>query len=177
MRELFCDVEVIQDFDRLNQTLVLKEEENNQSVTIKGIPPDSLLLKLDVNKKEYKRRSIYLRREAPFIHKGCDYCLIIPSRNTIVLFELKSLKPKEKDFVAQFAASEIFINYCTELYDFIKCSNSIYRYKRILLSPKYNNSFTSSRKIQDISKTNKCGKTVEIKTPGFPYRINLEKLL
>jgi hypothetical protein len=36
MRELFCDVEVIQDFDRLNQTLVLKEEENNQSVTIKG---------------------------------------------------------------------------------------------------------------------------------------------
>ena len=59
MREIFCDIEVIQSFDQLNQTMVLREDENRQLITIGGIPVDSILLKLDVDKPEYKQKSKY----------------------------------------------------------------------------------------------------------------------
>jgi hypothetical protein len=177
MREVFCDKEVIQSFDTLNQTMILKEIETNQEILIGGIPFDSILLKLDIDKREYKRKSMYLNRKTPFIHKGCDYCLIIPSQEKIILFELKSSKPKEKDYVNQFIASEIFIEYCSKLSNYINCSSINYTFQRILLSPRYNISFTSSNRIQDISTSDSCGKTIEIKTPGFPARIRLEKLI
>ncbi|EMY3555016.1 hypothetical protein [Flavobacterium psychrophilum] len=177
MREIFCDVEVIQSFDVLNKTMILKEIDTNQEILIGGIPVDSLLLKLDVEKREYKRKSMYLKRDTPFIHKGCDYCLIIPSQEKIILFELKSLKPKEKDYVNQFIASEIFIEYCSKLSNHINCSEINYTFQRILLSPKYNIGFTSTTRIQDISTSDKCGNPIEIRTPGFPNRIRLEKLI
>lgn len=177
MKEIFCDVEVIQDFDEHNQTMVLKEEENNQYITVGGIPNDSILLKLDVDKKEYKQKSKYLRRGIEFIHKGCDYCLIIPSQNLILLFELKSLKPKVKNYVEQFIASEIFINYCKNLNDYKLGIQSDYTYKRILLSTKYNYGLTTSKAIIDISKTDVYGNLIKIITPGFPANIRLEKLL
>lgn len=180
MREIFCDVEVVQNFDQLNQTMVLKEEETKQSITISGIPVDSILLKLDVDKPEYKQKSKYLKRGESFIHKGCDYCLIIPSQQLIVLFELKSMKPKEKHFIDQFRASEIFMNYCNNLYNYKKCSVTNYNFKRILLSPshKYINRFTDSKRIMDISSKDSCGNEIEIKTPGFPPTgIRLEKLI
>lgn len=178
MREVFCDVEVIQHFDQLNQTMVLKEEETKQSIAISGIPLDSILLKLDINKPEYKQKSKYLKRGESFIHKGCDYCLIIPSQQLIVLFELKSMKPKEKHFIDQFKASEIFINYCNNLSNYKNCTVINYAFKRILLSPRYNNRLTSSRRIMDISSVDNCGNNIEIKTPGFPPTgIRLEKLI
>lgn len=178
MREIFCDVEVIQSFDQLNQTMVLKEEDTKQAITIGGIPIDSILLKLDVDKLEYKQKSKYLRRGESFIHKGCDYCLIIPSQQLIILFELKSMKPKEKHYIDQFTASEIFISYCNNLSNYKNCTVTNYTFKRILLSPKYNNGFTSSNRIMDISSTDNCGNTIEIKTPGFPPTgIRLEKLI
>ncbi len=177
MREIFCDEEVIQSFDLLNQTMVLKEIDTNQEILIGGIPSDSILLKLDIDKREFKRKSMYLKRDTPFIHKGCDYCLIIPSQEKIILFELKSLKPKVKDYVNQFIASEIFIEYCSKLSNYISCSTINYTFQRILLSPKYNIGFTSSNRIQDISTSDSCGNTIEIKTPGFPARIRLEKLI
>lgn len=176
MRNIF-DVDIIQDFDQEKGQIVLKEEDNQQKIKIRGIPSDAILLKLDVDKKDYKRKSMYLKREAPFIHKGCDYCLIIPSLQKILLFELKSTKPKEKNYVEQFIASEIFINYCLELYSYIGCSKINFEYRRILLSTKYNHNFTSNKKIQDIDKTNKCGSLIKIKTPGFPDKINIQKLL
>ena len=177
MRQIFCDDEVIVNFDEQNQTMLLKEEETKQEILIGGIPIDSILLKLDVNKREYKRKSMYLRRDTPFIHKGCDYCLIIPSRQQIVLFELKSNKPKEKDYVNQFIASEIFMNYCTALSRHVNCSIVNYTFKRVLLSPKFNIAFTSQNRIQNITTSDKCGNIIEIKSPGFPSRIRLEKLM
>lgn len=177
MRDVFCDVKVIQNFDQLSQTMVLKEDENNQAILIGGIPVDSTLLKLDVdNPTSYKQKSQYLRRGQTFIHKGCDYCLIIPSLSIIILFELKSMKPKVKDYVDQFMASEIFINYCKNLSDYKDKIESDYTFKRVLLSPKYNYGLTTSS-ILDISKENSVGKTIKIITPGFPTRIRLEKLL
>lgn len=177
MREIFCDIEVIQSFDQLNQTMVLREDENRQLITIGGIPTDSILLKLDVDKPEYKQKSKYLKRGESFIHKGCDYCLIIPSQQLIVLFELKSMKPKVKDYVEQFIASEIFINYCNNLSNYKNCSVTNYIFKRVLLSPKYNYGLTSKTGVIDISKTNSCGENITIKTPGFPTSIRLEKLI
>lgn len=177
MREIFCDKEVIQNFDLLNQTMILKEIETSQEILIGGIPIDAILIKLDVDKREFKRKSIYLKRDTPFIHKGCDYCLIIPSQEKIILFELKSLKPKVKEYVNQFIASEIFIEYCSKLSNYISCSTINYKFQRILLSTKYNYGFTSSNRIQDISTSDSCGNSIEIKTPGFPARIRLEKLI
>ena len=87
------------------------------------------------------------------------------------------MKPKEKDYVNQFVASEIFVKYCNELSNYINKSSDCYSFKRILLSPKYNITFTSSKKLQDISTSDICGKSIEIKSPGFPDRIRLEKLL
>ena len=177
MREVFCDIEVIQSFDQKNQTIVLKEDENKQIITIGGIPVDSIFLKLDVNKLEYKQKSKYLRRGESFIHKGCDYCLIIPSQQIIVLFELKSLKPKVKDYVNQFIASEIFINYCNNLSNYKNCTKFIYKFTRVLLSPKHNYGLTSKQKVMSISHINSCGETIDIKLPGFPNNIRLEKLI
>jgi hypothetical protein len=177
MRDVFCDVEVIQSFDQLNHTIVLKEDENKQQIIIGGIPDDSILLKLDVDKPSYKQKSMYLKRGEPFIHKGCDYCLIIPSKGLIVLFELKSMKPKVKDYVDQFIASEIFMSYCNNLSNYKNCSVKKYTFKRILLSPKYNYGLTGQSNVIDISKFNSCGEKINIKTPGFPHRIRLEKLI
>ncbi len=177
MKDIFCNVEVIQSFDQKNNIIILKEDETNQKISIRGIPTDAILLKLDVDKTGYKRKSMYLKRETPIIHKGCDYCLIIPSQQTIILFELKSMKPKEKDYVNQFVASEIFVRYCNDLSNYINKSNDCYSFKRILLSPKYNITFTSAKRLQDISTSDMCGKSIEIKSPGFPDRIRLEKLL
>lgn len=177
MKDVFCDKEVIQSFDELNQTMILKEIETNQEILIGGIPLDSILLKLDIDKREYKRKSMYLKRDTPIIHKGCDYCLIIPSQSKIILFELKSFKPKEKDYVNQFVASQVFMEYCNKLSNYINNINIDYTFQRILLSPKYNIGFTNQNRMQDISTTDNCGKPIDIKTPGFPNRIRLEKLL
>ena len=177
MKDIFCDIEVVQSYDEDKDIMFLREEETNYEIEIGGIPKGAILLKLDVNKRDYKRKSMYLKRETPIIHKGCDYCLIIPSVQIIVLFELKSLKPKEKIYVDQFIASEIFINYCNELSGYLNFTKIQYSYKRILLSPKYNTIFTDRNKTLDISTKDRIGNLVEIKTPGFPNRIRLEKLL
>ncbi len=87
MKDIFCNVEVTQNFDQKKNEILLKEDETNQKILIGGIPNDAILLKLDIDKREYKRKSMYLRRETPIIHKGCDYCLIIPSQQKIILFE------------------------------------------------------------------------------------------
>ena len=87
------------------------------------------------------------------------------------------MKPKVKDYVDQFIASEIFINYCNNLSNYKNCSVTNYTFKRILLSPKYNYGLTSKTGVIDISKTNSCGESITIKTPGFPTSIRLEKLI
>lgn len=176
MKDLFCNKEVLLDFDQINQTMVLKEEENNQFITIKGVPLDAILLKLDVNKLEYKRKSMYFSRETDFIHKGCDYCLIIPSVKKILLFELKSMKPKEKNYIAQFKSSEIFMNYCIKLHNYKNNCNLKYEFNRILLCTKHNSLMTSTKKVPSFNLKDNKGENMSIKAPGFPSFIRLEKL-
>ena len=175
MREIFCDTEVLQGIDDLKCEITLKEEENNQKIVIGGIPPNAILIKLDVSKTAYKQKSFYLRRGKEFRHKGCDYVLILPDQNKIILIELKSLKPKEKRFVDQFRASEIFMNYCINLNRYIKDEDKEYEFHRILLSTKYDN--TTSKGIIDLTTKDQNGNDITIKSPGFPHQIKLQKLI
>lgn len=175
MREIFCNEQVIQDFDQVTGELRLQEETTGQSITIGGIPNNAILLKLDVDGPNYKVRSAYLRRGVEFIHKGCDYCLILPDQNLIVLFELKSKNPK--GYADQFVASELFIDYCIKLWNKFNCTNSTFEFRRILLSPKFNYSYTNNKELHTLTKPDKCNNDIRIYSPGFPPRMRLEKIL
>ncbi|WP_375182244.1 hypothetical protein [Chryseobacterium sp.] len=175
MREVFCDREVLQGIDQIKKEITLKEDENNQKIIIGGIPDNAILLKLDVDKKEYKQKSFYLKRGKDFIHKGCDYVLILPDFKKIILLELKSAKPKEKRYVDQFRASEIFMNYCNSLNSYINNSTIEYEFHRILFSYKNNN--TTSSGIIDLTTKDQNNNEIVIKSPGFPNRIKLQKLV
>lgn len=175
MKDIFCDKYVIQGFDQNRGELVLKEEGTNQSIVIGGIPIDAILIKLDIDKPNYKIRSSYFRPGQKFIHQGCDYCLILPSSNLAILFELKSSYPK--GYVDQFTASELFIEYCTKLWNKLNCDNINLSFKRILLSPKYNYHFTSNKELHNLTKLDRCKTEIKVFSPGFPKKLRLEKLI
>ncbi len=175
MKEIFCNEQVLQDFDQLRCELRLQEETTGQSITISGIPYNAILLKLDIDRHNYKVRSAYLRRGLEFIHKGCDYCLILPDKQLIILFELKSYNPK--GYADQFAASELFIDYCIKLWNKFNCDDSIFEFKRILLSPRFNYGFTNKKELHKLTKNDRCNNEVKIYSPGFPSRMRLEKVL
>lgn len=175
MKEFFCEREVLQGIDELNCEITLREEENNQKILIGGIPANAILIKLDVSKTHYKQKSFYLRRGKNFIHKGCDYVIILPDQNIIVLIELKSLKPKAKRYIDQFRASEFFMNYCINLNEYLNNEVKEYEFHRILLSARYDN--TTSRGILDLTTEDQNGNKIVIKSPGFPHQIKLQKLI
>jgi hypothetical protein len=175
MKEIFCDKAVLVDFDEQNHTALLKESATRQKVIISGIPSDSVLLKLDVDKRGYKLKSNYFKSGTPFIHKGCDYCLIMPSAGVVVLFELKSDKPK--GYIDQFIASEIFMEYSFRLNQYINCCEYRFRYIYVLLSTKDKILLTEISKVFEKKCSDKCGREVVIKRPGFPKGININKLL
>lgn len=175
MRDIFCNVRVLQAFDQLRGVMVLEEEDTGQSIEIGGIPANAILLKLDVNRAEYKIRSSYFRRGLEFIHKGCDYCLILPDMDRAILFELKSNNPK--GYANQFVASELFIEYCYKLWNKFNCANVNLAFTRVLLSPKFNVQFTKTGKVMRMIRPDRCSNDVEIITPGFPNRIRLERFL
>ena len=175
MKEIFCNEQVVQDFDQFAGELRLQEEATKQSITIGGVPNNAILLKLDIDRRNYKVRSAYLRRGLEFIHKGCDYCLILPDRNLAILFELKSNNPK--GYADQFIASELFIEYCVKLWNKLNCINLTFEFKRILLSPKYNYNYTRNSELHTLNKTDRCNNEVRVYSPGFPLRMRLEKVL
>lgn len=177
MKEIFCNTHVIQNFDTEKGILNLKEKTTkvDQSILISGIPDDAILLKLDVGRPNYKVRSAYLRVGHKFIHKGCDYCLILPQRNLAILFELKSKRPK--GYVDQFNASQIFIEYCLKLWNTLHCNTQELNFKRILFTKNPSYRLTDSRRLIKIEKWDRCNERIEIFSPGFPHRIRLEKLL
>lgn len=176
MIDLFCNTHVIQAFDQLRGEMRLTEDATGQVITIGGIPNNAILLKLDVDRpREYKVRSAYLRRGLEFIHKGCDYCLILPDLNRAILFELKSQNPK--GYANQFVVSELFIEYCSNLWNKYSCGNSSLTFTRILLSPRFNVQFTKTGKPLRLLKPDRCQNEIEIFTPGFPNRLRLDRLL
>ncbi len=175
MKELFCDRYVLQGFDEVGSEIILREDATGQSIKIGGVPNDAILIKLDVDKKEYKKRSSYFRTGLGFVHQGCDYCLILEHQKQAILFELKSSCPK--GYVEQFVASELFIDYCVKVWNKYKCTNLKLSFKRVLLSTKFNRHLTSSTKLLTLKKTDKCKNEVTIISPGFPQRIHLNKLL
>ncbi|NTW33759.1 MAG: hypothetical protein HGB12_14255 [Bacteroidetes bacterium] len=175
MREIFSDREVLLEFDQKQQTALLKEELTGQAVVVSGIPLDGILLKLDVDKKGYKLRSSYFNSKMTFIHKGCDYCLIMPSRQAVVFFELKSDRPK--GYVDQFFASKIFMDYSFRLSGYMNCCDYDYGYVYVLFCTKNNVLLTSVSKVMQKKIENKCGKEIVVKMPGFPKGINIDKLL
>lgn len=175
MKEIFCNKRVVQGFDQARHELQLKEELTGQSITIGDIPDDAILLKLDVDKKEYKVRSAYLRSGQKFIHKGCDYCLILPSSGLALLFELKSNNPR--GYADQFVASQIFIEYCVNLWNSFHCDAISLSFKRVLLSPKYNRTFTGQKTLHQLTPPDKCGNEVACISPGFPERLRLSKII
>lgn len=172
MRDIFCDVHVLKNIDQLKGEINLKEEDTGQSIIIGGIPENAVLLKLDVDKKGYKKRSAYLRSSCEFIHQGCDYCLILPDFSQAFLFELKSQRPK--GYADQFVAAELFIEYCCNLWNKLQCNNTSLVFTRILLSPHFN---STSGDIIKLTKPDRCNNDIEILTPGFPNRIRLERFL
>lgn len=172
---IFCDLNVIQGFDHSKDEVTLKEDATGQKIIIGGLPKDSLILKLDVDKAQYKKKSSYLRTNTEFIHKGCDYCVIIPSLSKIVLFELKSEHPK--GYADQFVASEIFLNYCNNLWMKFKNCNQKFEFIRVLLSKKYNGQLTTSSKVVKFTKPDRTNEDIKILSPGFPPRIRIEKFL
>lgn len=175
MREIFCDKNVLQEINQSKGEAKLKEELTGQSIIIGGIPKNAILLKLDVDKRGYKQRSAYLRNGVEYIHKGCDYCLILLETNQAVLFELKSNRPKE--YADQFVASELFVDYCTKLWNKYNCADITLSFKRVLLSPRFNRTLTSSKELLRFTKRDRCKTDISIISPGFPSRVRLEKLL
>lgn len=175
MESIFCDLQVIKSYDEIRKEVKLVEETTGQSIIIGGLPDDSLILKLDVDQAAYKKKSSYLRTGVEFIHKGCDYCVIIPSINKIVLFELKSNHPK--GYADQFVASEIFLNYCNALWE--KYNNCLQKFDfvRVLLSPKFNGQLTSTKDVIKFTKPDRTKEDILILSPGFPPRIRIEKFL
>jgi len=175
MKEIFCDKYVLQNFDQEQSEVKLKEDITGQSIIIGGVPSNSILLKLDVERKGYKVRSQYLRSGKEFIHKGCDYCLILPEKEIALLFELKSEKPK--GYIDQFIASELFIEYCMNLWNKLSCKSTKLSFIRVLLSPKYNIQYTNSKEVFKFQKEDRCKLNINIISPGFPERVRLEKLI
>ena len=175
MKDIFCDSYVLQAFDQARGEMQLKEDATGQSIIVGGVPNNAILLKLDVDRKQYKVRSAYLRSGLEFIHKGCDYCLILPDQNLALLFELKSMNPK--GYANQFVASELFIEYCVKLWNKFNCNNVALDFKRVLLSPKFNRSFTNHREVHKLCIPDRCNNDVNIISPGFPSRVRLEKLI
>lgn len=180
MKNLFCPIRVLQNFDQFNYKIVLSEERvRNSKIEIRGIPSDTVIIKLDVESINYKQKSFYLDKYLKHIHKGCDYVMIIPSMKLNLFFELKSLKPKPIDYVNQFKISEIFLDYCISLNNYIQAeiNKSEFDNIYILLTPKFDRHYTDSNKIYEFSVNDLKGNEVKIISPGFPKHLDLRKLI
>ncbi|ATA67647.1 hypothetical protein CGC48_02750 [Capnocytophaga cynodegmi] len=171
MKDIFCDKKVIKGIDSNNKEIILKE--GKQQIIVGGIPDNAILIKLDIEERYYKQKSFYLKKGIKFIHKGCDYVLILENEAKIILFELKS--NNTKGYVDQFIASEIFMKYCSELYFYISNRNIEYKFHRILFSYKYNN--TKSNNIIELKVKDKNENEVIVNAVGFPSRIRLQKII
>jgi hypothetical protein len=158
-----------------NYILNLKEQQTKQVIEISPIPHDAILIKLD----KYKCRSQYFNDSTKFINKACDYCLILPSDHVIFLIELKSKNPKEKDYIEQFVASELFINYSISLWEKLICTKVKFKVIKILFLEGKNIMNTKRDFFVKVCK-NRCKEKTVIYCYGFtdnkPLKIPFDKL-
>lgn len=113
--------EVVLQICNSNQTLTIKENNTNSKINklhIKGVPEDAFAFTLDYQSKDYPRcfqqLSCYINKAKDKVNKGCDLVLLIPKNNDdwqILIFDLKSDKPKKKDTNEQLLNSELYVRY------------------------------------------------------------------
>lgn len=110
--------EIIKEINSEKGSIRLKEDNIDskiRSVEIHGLHPDTIVFKLDIDKKKFKQKSPYLNETEPRLHSGCDYILVTKTDagEKVVLFcELKST---EKGAAAQLRNSIPFIEYMASL--------------------------------------------------------------
>jgi hypothetical protein len=104
-----------------NQTLTIKENDPQSKIKkliIKDIPEDAFAFTLDYKPKQHDRcfqqLSCYVNKATKGINKGCDLVLMIPQENKeikILIFDLKSDKPKREETRIQLLNSELYVHY------------------------------------------------------------------
>jgi len=178
MKDIFAP-EVLQGVDTSKSEIHLSEPSNRhkRKILVSGIPGDAILLKLDIDKKGFKSKSNFLNKSLEFIHKGCDYCLICPSLKKIFFIELKT--SETKGFEDQLLASELFIDYCLRLWKNYTESTDYSGFEKfyILFSEKHSLQPPSSGEILKKFSTFRCGQKFLLRSPGFPKRIKIQKLM
>ena len=176
MKELFDNDSVLKSHDQVTKRITLSEEDNNQYVIVGGLPNNAFTVKLDIEKRNYKVKSRYLRKGAKFIHKGCDYVLFIPDRSLALIIEFKS--NNAKGVLDQYKSSEIFLEYVQSLYNFREIVSINYTFKYVLFSTNAKHQvFLTEEKPMESLKTDRKGDLQTIYCYGMPERIHLNKLL
>jgi hypothetical protein len=104
-----------------NQTLIIKEDSPQSKIKklfIKGVPENAVAFTLDYKTKRnqccFEQLSCYFNKSNEHINKSCDLVLIAPQIDNnwkILIFDLKSDKPKVKDTNTQLLNSELFVRY------------------------------------------------------------------
>ena len=90
--------EILYDIDQSGKQVTLKEKLQNSKrrsiISIGGLSSNTIIFKLDKNKKGFTYKSGFLNPAHIDIHKGCDYVIITEhkKRQVIVFCELKSGK-------------------------------------------------------------------------------------
>lgn len=108
---------IIKAVDQGKCSVKLKEDDPGSKfpgVVIEGLHRDSVVFKLDIGKKGFKKKSPYLS-DKKGLHAGCDYVIAtkLGNEHLILLCELKSESKKRAN--AQLLYSTPFIDYLFSL--------------------------------------------------------------
>jgi hypothetical protein len=113
-----------------DKLLTLKEnspESKIKKLHIKDVPENAFAFTLDhqVYGKEqryFQQLSCYVNRgNDKGINKGCDLVLLVPQKNShwmVLIFDLKSDKPRKEDTEKQLLNSELYVRYLISLVKF-----------------------------------------------------------
>ena len=130
-----------------NRTLILKESSPSSKIknlTIKNIPKKSFAFTLDyqpggTSNKFFKQLSCYINAASNSgVNKGCDLILLTDEGNDqyrILIFDLKSEKPKKEATKKQLLNSELYVKYLmTLLENHLGINTDNIQYKRAIVT-------------------------------------------
>jgi hypothetical protein len=129
-----------------NNELLLKESSTGSKIKklhIKQVPANAFAFTLDhqpggAANRWFKQLSCYVdSRNNKGVNRGCDLVLVIPKEiETIILvFDLKSKKPKHKDTKKQLINSELYVRYLVSLIrEYYKIDTSHIFYKKAIVT-------------------------------------------